>query len=525
MLAASTVSVKEKAESKMTPFHELVRFLGEFSKDSILQMIHGVSRDIYDNQEQLIHLHSTPVGGYTLGVLARLAIARSTTHEKRVYSDFDLAQSSYLMSRVEEGLFRELEGIYGDDAKLIYVSNMARLQFPSQHPNDYDLARIICLYQTSRIPNPWKSTDIRGLFKSCFGLALEQFVVALTFLIMFLTQQSSFRFTKTDVQAAVPDQVKGAMVTLLNHLALREEEFRKKSGVITTDSTWRYIYERNPLHWYPLIRHDDDVYVCPDVLSVTALLHQLHLRLFVSIAASDKEQNFGQEFGFAFQNYVGDQLKYFSRQSAIVCPEFDIAPGSKSIDWIVIEDDSCTLIECKGGRDKLEGRVVYREDLETFLHKRKGIEFAIKQCQRTEEYIREEGKVGDVTVNISTFHYVVISHESPYLRPVIYPRLMRDAIDSLDRERMVHFLSLDQLDILVTLLPRHRLSHIIAVKESKPSMYEKDFRFFLPDQFPSATGTYNNTFLRNIVRTAVTDDDAIKGLFGGAAESDRDRQA
>jgi hypothetical protein len=187
---------------------------------------------------------------------------------------------------------------------------------------------------------------------------------------------------------------------------------------------------------------------------------------------------FRSVYGRALEGYVGELL---GMGHAEVQPEFRFELDGKkkdSVDFMVFEDDAVTLVEVKSGgfRDKTWGTGVVKrldDDLDSKL--RKALE-QLRIFEHTVESSREgriRGRSGEferLRKCRRVFRLVILEQPSFFDNSLYIQRIRERADLPSEAEWPVFVASLDDLEVVASILSKARLSDILEYQRSEPAL-------------------------------------------------------
>ena len=157
----------------------------------------------------------------------------------------------------------------------------------------------------------------------------------------------------------------------------------------------------------------DNYLCCPNT---NVLLNQFTGGLYYLLELNQLQGELGEEYGKAFEKYIGLIFNKLSTERFNVISEFKYFRKGveiRSPDWIIVEDDSVTMIECKTKR-KIISEKKFIEDLSDSY-----IQFAIttlcKLYQKVNDYINDKFECITYDRNKSIIPIVLFLEDDLYI--------------------------------------------------------------------------------------------------------------
>lgn len=218
-------------------------------------------------------------------------------------------------------------------------------------------------------------------------------------------------------------------------------------------------YDFNPLFVFPFVRPwiktsnttlDEDRLIAP---VPNLILYRLSEGIYYQLFNTYKEK-FSRYFGFLFEKYVGEILNHCVEPNQIISEEeirktFPENRG-KVPDWIIIVDDTATLIECKAAGFNREALATGSE---------KAIDYSISQIKKGLVQLHEfkdacQRKVKGLEqlAAISNFNLRVVTYETFHLiNSTFFKEIIDSEISSVLSNKGIfisdwHILSIDELE-------------------------------------------------------------------------------
>jgi hypothetical protein len=223
------------------------------------------------------------------------------------------------------------------------------------------------IYLFKEIPKTLKlkgnKFDLNAAFSKLYGVSLEDFI-SVSYVAFSAANANRNKgqvgfsggyFQKArDQGMALPDGV--TVDAIMDKIAADQWQMREMYEQFKQEDRNYGAYDFNPLFVYPIVRPwrkssltsaDEDRFVAPlPELILTRLSSGVHEDL-----AFNFKSGFPKYFGHVFEKYVGEVLRNCVSSSSIIAEEeirrtYSDKRG-KSPDWVIIEGDMATLVECK----------------------------------------------------------------------------------------------------------------------------------------------------------------------------------
>ncbi|MFA6145932.1 MAG: hypothetical protein WC697_01190 [Patescibacteria group bacterium] len=215
------------------------------------------------------------------------------------------------------------------------IRRTAHRQFPWQSkPNPSLFVRYFKIYNNPRI---------NQMVENIIGLSVQQWYMIGTALIgVILSNPKIYK----DPKISIPGISKKEFDTFLSFTAA---DLDKLGGIIEKDVKYddQYVYTLNPLEYYPLI-NINQYYYCP---IITFLIWRITSGIYFDLIGN---KNFGDPFGFAFQDYLEEiSNKILLPSVTKIFPEqkYSGDKGNKdSVDFILSQTEAAIFLEAKAKR-------------------------------------------------------------------------------------------------------------------------------------------------------------------------------
>lgn len=241
-------------------------------------------------------------------------------------------------------------------------------------------------------------------------------------------------------------------------------------------------YEFNPLMKYPIVKgdhrfqyYDSFQFVVPNILLLldkTAKGTYWDLRShYEQLGSSD----FLNKFGIAFEDYTGKLLKrYFGDENVFKLEDLlsDIRGKKRLSDWLVREDDSIYIFECKSALMPLIAKRTFMSSTVSSWVRR-NLVHAVTQLDATIDELKRINYIGTRKV----FKFILLLEElyiadDPYIKRVIFDSNSVAATLNINE---VHILSVFELEKMEMAIHKYSLTKIIEKKRELDRSHKGNF--------------------------------------------------
>lgn len=260
-------------------------------------------------------------------------------------------------------------------------------------------------------------------------------------------------------------------------------------------------YAFNPLFKWPIVRLDTSIplgkfvhdYVEPlEWLTHEAVSHGNYFRL-----VDRRDGSLGKAFGLVFQAYVGELIRRgMGPKSFELVPEGRYTHEGRSIDsadWVLIEGDEATIIECKTANLRMRGKE--GESYEEYVKEMDEVAKAIHQSFRFEEHVRRNPERWPRLSGVRRFHHLVVFYDPQYLANSVMRRAVQSRMGDTPGEWNVIHVS--DFEFLFDTLRQNTLAEVLRKKSEDKQHYQMDFHEFIPEAFGYDSG-YRHPLLQQV---------------------------
>lgn len=357
--------LKEHRTEASLPENKLIELLGRFNLKDALISIAAVSRKIYLESDNImdrpffIREETTNVFINTTN-LAKLTsylfLSKANDYKREKIGDNIDANITALCGLISYHLKDpKHEIIFSNPANTIYI--LVAEQIKWQIPIYHYYARTHIIYNEILTSERFKErikfeniqipSDIDSIFLKMVGLSIDDYLkIGLMFILFFQNNNPSFNISDLNN-------------VIMNNKNISINDISKFIDFMSTDyETFRKQGEHNiylnPLNVSPIIKFQDSrnfSYVIPDI---NIFLEKIYNGLFYDFErfyqnkSIEELRKFRQFFGFLFEEYIGELIKYkFGEENVKGEIIYTKKSEFKFFDWVVELEDKFLLIEVK----------------------------------------------------------------------------------------------------------------------------------------------------------------------------------
>jgi len=226
-----------------------------------------------------------------------------------------------------------------------------------QQRTRYFLPRSLLLFsEMHEPPYDYYQRQFETIFQKHFDISIRDFII-LSVASSFCVSKYGGHFRDNFILNAKIDRFKSIFTpekldNFLNVVTLTNVEFRKYQSQYLIQDWREKKYEFNCLRTYPLIKNNNREIICPiPRLLLDRCTVGLYYELFNLYKKKDGDPyDFTKKYGEIFEHYIGILLKekyqygvnLFKAEEHLHC-----LTNQKIPDWIIYENDSVIIIECK----------------------------------------------------------------------------------------------------------------------------------------------------------------------------------
>lgn len=408
-------------------------------------------------------------------------LADPITFDEDLNEEFIQQNPVFMLLRITSSQFSFAPPLFGDFARPFYLYH----EIPKQ------------LSGLDNIPK----FDFESKFKDITGVSVLNFI-DIGF-ILFAASASHFAFNRSYFQKCRKQDIvlpnDKTIESILNHISADKFKlvnlYEKRKN---KDRRFR-AYDFNPFLQYPLIKPcqgkqfakaKEDFYHAPvPELIASRASTGIFYQMF-----NEYKTTFSEYFGFVFEKYVGIVLENCINSEQLLS-ESDIRSfyskdKRKAPDWIIIDNSTAILFECKATRFSRAAQAITTEDAinDSLSQVRKGLKQLYEFISACKDKISELEKFHHCT----KFIPVLISLEPMYL---INSGFFREHINSLLAAKNIpkfdwQILSINELEAF-----QPHLSHQIQLSPVLEDLSHKNFNKVLKDLESKTKKSFGNSFL------------------------------
>lgn len=239
---------------------------------------------------------------------------------------------------------------------LTELRRLSHRQFPwQQKPNSVDFIRYYKIYNNSRL---------KKVTENKLKLTIQQWYTIGTAITGGILSHPKFNI---DPEVTIAGITKKHFDIFINFTS---NNLKALKEIINRDVDYddQYVYALNPLEYYPLIKIKE-YYYCP---IITFLIWRITSGIYFDLV---NEKDFGNNFGFAFQDYIEEiSKKIFENKKIVFIPEekyyINKNTPKDSVDFIIKKNNSAFFVEAKAKRiqNKSKTQLLSSETMEKDLN-------------------------------------------------------------------------------------------------------------------------------------------------------------
>jgi hypothetical protein len=498
-------------------FTELVEATGAFRLDSSLSEIRRHSHRLLSLEERWVDVGSQNVLA-THAALATVARAVLLFEGQRGTMGLDADGLSLLLRMYwrlgEPGALggsgpREVKP--KDEELELRLSRMMFLESPWQKERCNMLPRALLLFDllTSHL-SPKDHASLTCFVRDELGMDLYDFILVGFAAWVYAGRHSGLlgEHALAKYVEAIPifsDRIDSEKIgRFLQVTATTPAQFARAAGnwrqkEVKRSGSMKYAF--NPLFKFPIVQLDDPVrlngtvheYIEPiDWLTLEAVAHGNYFRLI-----DRRDGSLGKAFGHVFQTYIGKLIdEGLVGRRAVLLPEeqynFQAQPYD-SADWVLLEGEEATIIECKAANLRMRGKE--GESYEEYGNEMDELVKAVKQSFRFETHVRSAPERWPQLSSARRFHHLVVVYDPQHLGNSVMRRAAESHFEGIPG--LWNVIDVADFEFLFDTLRRCSLGEILSTKESRDDWYKMDFHEFIPHAF-SFDPEYRHPLLRSV---------------------------
>jgi hypothetical protein len=448
------------------------------------------------------------IGPWTIAFLAKTAILHSSENMHRWLKAEDIVCLAYMYENLKDAGSDEridsLDKAYG----LLVRLRSEQVGYQEAKYNVIPRAKLMFIDAPRLVARP--PFDLESMWLAESGMTIEKFMA-----VGFAYFAGALQFSQMDryfpASGVMKDKISQEECDLfLKRVAASYNEFRELSAANSADDPMYIKSEFNVLLQRPLIigpRREGMLCPVPHLIPP-----RITEGIFHDIANSltrQQRNQFFSFFGYIFEEYVGILLRSMYGDAVIHEPSYIRGrQHQEGPDWIVFEEDTAILFECRSSRLALDTRIY--GDIEGIKSdfQRMFIRTLKKYPQKIQE-LRDGLTPVDIN-GITQFRAVVVLYDR-----VAFERLYRDIADSeLARDGMPTFdyslMDISDLEVLAGWCPEVSMRSILDGALQAYLNTEADFGDYLRSFASVNNLQMNNKLFDNILNDFFSDEYGIK---------------
>lgn len=421
------------------------------------------------------------VGQWQLAFFAKTLIEKSNDYRAKPISDSALFYACAYYNNIRDPHLRDPVTEEARRELLNHLIRMSYEEFPMQVMNHRaDIPRTMILFEELASAAGNSEFDVARAFREKSGLTVREFLL-IGFAYWVHAGQGEIR---PPISTTIPN-LKGILSPenqskFLSIVAADYSRFRtNQQRQLIKDGYEKHQF--NCLHLYPLIwTTRKRLLVCPlPPLLIRRVTRGIYYYLQEAYSKGKDRNEFTSFFGKQlFEPYVGMQLRTL-RSKTELRPESSITKSEKSCDWILIEGESTTLIECKTlgltARAKSFGEPnIVLEDL------RRRILKAVAAFQRTERAI-DSGAPGFGDLRGKPRRNLIVLYDEIFLfNSLLYRELLQNDLEASGLDKIeFQVCSISELEYVIPALANHSLGAVLDEKVANSERRTWDLGIFV----------------------------------------------
>ena len=466
---------------------DLYQYVKRYCLHSALAYIGDIGFRKMMNDPEIVSLYPTIINEWQLAFLSKALILNSNDHRNKNLDGKELFKCANIYNNLDDK-FLKASDEYDEKFQKAGQSFLIRtsyLQFPSYRGNHYLISRALFLFEDipNSINNP--SFEINREIRGIYDLSARE-VMMLGFTIFSTIKGGYFdpayllNVKDGDLNKFLTKETLGK---LINKLSADYNELRE---IFRCDKEEKGLehFVFNALRIYPIVKTKIAGLVVP---VPRFLLERITTGIYYSLMdkfKNEKSNSFLSFFGKEiFEKYVGLLLEQKYKINESLFKEWKYIKGKNecmTTDWIIIQNSTAILIECKTSGISLEARSWAELDkIQNDLKLR--VVNAIEQMMSLADSVNKQYKGLEKLHSIKKFYYVVVTYDKIYLsssfiiKDMIKNELTLKGLSVPEYE----ILSIDELEILIPFLEDFDFAFLLDNKIKNKEWSELDFNDYM----------------------------------------------
>lgn len=406
------------------------KFSARFSRVETLRQICLISRQLFHSKEMFFYFGNVPVTPDILCDFAYRAIKYCDDASKQVMSKSQIELALKMCHKLFDVDFVESQN---KDATAI-LTKISYRQFIFQQKNYNNFVRNYYIYNNlwSQIPRA-RSIDVLSEIEDEIGVPYNW---AILFAYALAGNKSGHFWIYDESAIKAINEQTGRSLTVESH----------KKFVKWCSGTFDEILNQKsvlpPFVRYPLVEtKSKPVANKGEVFMIISqqFLHDkltsgLYFHLIDRFRKRDKENKFKEQFGYVFQEYVGELLRFYFHSWEVI-PEIKYKKGKRnfqdSVDWFVKKDEKLIMIEVKQSSIFLKSKQNPSMDM-IISDLKKTIIKAVRQLSITESDIKEK-KYPELSIfnNIDSFVKLIVLNDPLFNANFLIKTILKNEVEDL----------------------------------------------------------------------------------------------
>ena len=410
--------------------NDFKEYASKFNRLNMLKKICSIANELFNNNEVVFKFGNVPIPGDILCDFAYRIIKYCDESNLLNMSDSQIELALQMCHKLFDNIFEKTQNAEEVLTKVCYR------QFPFQHKQTLfnNLTRNFYLYTDlwNRVSEA-QSIDIRHEIEAEIGIP---YIYALYFAYMQIGNKSGYFWICEEDDIREINQITGLSFTV---------EFHQKF-VKWCSGTYENILGQDnllpPFVRYPIIATNATPLAGKGEVFLVISQHLLHDKLTSGLYfhlidrfnKGNKKNKFKEIFGYVFQEYIGELLRYYFNTWKVI-PEIKYKKEGRkvqdSVDWFIKKDDKLIMIEVKQSSIFLKAKQ-NPSTPEIISDLKKTVIRAVEQLNTTEEDIRanKHPELCEFN-NIKSFVKLIVVNDPLYNANYLVKKIMSKEVTDL----------------------------------------------------------------------------------------------
>lgn len=323
---------------------DFARFLSQFNRLETLRIICPISRQLFYDQNQILKIGEVPVREEIVHYFAYMAIKHCDENIDKCMMDWHVELALKMSHKLIDNKFSDKE--YGAIEVLTKVSYN---QFVFKQKNFNNFCRNYYIYTElwAKVARA-NEIDILNEIHKEIGLPYNY---ALLFAYALAGNKHGHFWLFGEKEINEINDITGYSITVEHHINFTKwcsgtfDDILNQDGVIPPFIRFPVVETKSQ----PLSNKGEVFMIISPQFIHDKLTSGLYFSLADRFNKGRKSNKFKELFGYVFQEYIGDLLRFYFKQWQII-PEIKYKKGNNdqdSVDWFLVKDDKLILIEVK----------------------------------------------------------------------------------------------------------------------------------------------------------------------------------